>query len=210
MLLENRLHNEKAEARALDLGARPAGAVEAFENPCQIGRWNTHALIAHSHQHLAAARQQFSDDLDVAGGILDRVIEQIVDGGSQLLCIAQNAAVLGAYENLLHQRIRGEMVPHPCRNNAFVQQRHHIQLRPVALTALLHRLRGTQHLLHGGHETIRILVHYAIKILALRFLDSTGLKRLQIQPNGRNRRLQLVSDRVDEAIVLFVAADLAH
>ena len=36
------------------------------------------------------------------------------------------------------------------------------------------------------------------------------LQRLQVQPDGRDRRLQLVRDGVDEGVVLLVALDLHH
>ena len=69
---------------------------------------------------------------------------------------------------------------------------------------------GAQHLFDGGQQAVAILQHDAVELLALGLVDRARLQRLQIQPDGGHRRLQLVRDRVDEGVVLFVAPDLPH
>ncbi len=68
---------------------------------------------------------------------------------------------------------------------------------------------GAQHLFDGGQQPVAVLHHGAVELLALGFVDGAGLQRFQVQPDGRDRSLQLVRDGVDEGVVLFVAPDLA-
>ena len=49
----------------------------------------------------------------------------------------------------------------------------------------------------------------AVELLALRVTDLARLQRLEIEANRRDRRLQLVRDRVEEAVLLFGDAHLA-
>ena len=49
-----------------------------------------------------------------------------------------------------------------------------------------------------------------VELLALGLIDGARLQSFQIQPDGRDRSLQLVGDGIDEGVVLFVAADFAH
>ena len=52
--------------------------------------------------------------------------------------------------------------------------------------------------------------HDVVELAALRVADLARLQRLEVQADRRDRRLQLVGDGVDEAVVLLVALDLAH
>ena len=68
---------------------------------------------------------------------------------------------------------------------------------------------GAQHLLDRCKQTVAILHHGAIELPAFDVVHGPGLQRFQVEANGRDRRLQLVRDGVNEGVVLFVAPDLA-
>src|ERR1017187_2480061 len=65
-----------------------------------------------------------------------------------------------------------------------------------------------QHLLDGSQQSLAILYHYAIELLALVFVHRSRLQRFQIETDGGDGGFQLVRDGVDEGIVLRVAANL--
>ena len=69
---------------------------------------------------------------------------------------------------------------------------------------------GSQHLFHGIDQAVGILQHDAVKTFALRLIELARLQRLQVKTDGGDRRLQLVRDRIDKAVMLFAAAHLAH
>ncbi len=71
-------------------------------------------------------------------------------------------------------------------------------------------MTGSQHLLHGIDQAVGILQHDAVETFALRLIEVARLQRLQVETDGGDRRLQLMRDRVDEAVMLFAAAHLAH
>ena len=56
----------------------------------------------------------------------------------------------------------------------------------------------------------RVGQHDVVELVALRLADRARLQRLEVQPDRGDRRLQLVGDGVDEAVVLLVALDLQH
>src|SRR5579872_593945 len=70
-------------------------------------------------------------------------------------------------------------------------------------------LSRLEYLLHRFQQTIRIVEHEPVKLFALGFLHFAALQGLEIKANRSNRRLQFVSDRIDEAIVLLIALDFA-
>ena len=67
-----------------------------------------------------------------------------------------------------------------------------------------------QHLLDGVVQPVGVGQHDVVELPALRVADLARLQRLEIQADRRDRRLQLVRDRVDEAVVLLVPPDLEH
>src|SRR5256885_17006689 len=58
-------------------------------------------------------------------------------------------------------------------------------------------------------QAVAVLEHDAVELLALVRVQLSRLQSLQIESNGRDRRLQLVRYRVQKRVVLFVATDLA-
>ena len=74
---------------------------------------------------------------------------------------------------------------------------------------LLPRRAGAQDLFNRVLQPVGVLQHHAIKLLALRVADVARLQRFKIQPYRGDRRLQLVCDRVEKAVLLFGDAHLA-
>ena len=67
-----------------------------------------------------------------------------------------------------------------------------------------------QNLLHRVGEAVGIAQHQPVKLLPLRFRQIASLQRFQMQPDRRHRRLQFMGNRVDKAVMLLVAPDLAQ
>src|ERR1041385_7311896 len=68
---------------------------------------------------------------------------------------------------------------------------------------------GPQNLLDSLEQPSAVLQHDAVELLALGLVDSAGLQRFQVQPDGCDRRFQFVGDGVNEGVLLLVAADFA-
>src|SRR6266436_6363634 len=56
-------------------------------------------------------------------------------------------------------------------------------------------------------QALGIEQHQLVELPPLRFSDFESLQSLQVEPDGRDRRLQFMGDRVDEAVMLLVAAN---
>src|SRR5579859_1613099 len=67
-----------------------------------------------------------------------------------------------------------------------------------------------QHLLDGRQQTVAVLDHGAIELLAFWFLHGAGLQGLEVKTDGCDRCLQFVRYRVDKGVMLLVAPYLAY
>ena len=92
--------------------------------------------------------------------------------------------------------------------HAFGQHLAHIDA-DAAHRARLHHLPRLQHLLHRSQQAADVFQHDAIELLPLLVLDRARLQGLKVELDGGDWRLQFVGDRVDEAVVLLAAPDLA-
>ena len=104
----------------------------------------------------------------------------------------------------------GEVMPRARGVDAFLDEpRRDRPARDVRARCFCRADAGAQHLLDGVLQAIGILQHDAIELLALRVADLARLQRLEVQADRRDRRLQLVRDRVEEAVLLFGDAHFA-
>jgi len=71
-------------------------------------------------------------------------------------------------------------------------------------------LSGFENLIHGAHEAIRIVQHQAIELVAPGVVHLAMLQGLKIEPDGSDGRFQFVRDGVNEAVMLFVAANFSY
>ncbi len=67
-----------------------------------------------------------------------------------------------------------------------------------------------QDLFDGAEQAVAIVEHGAIEFLALRLVNGARLQGFKIQAYGGDRGFQFVCHRVNESVMLGVAADLAH
>ena len=74
----------------------------------------------------------------------------------------------------------------------------------------MYHFHRRQHLLHGAEQAIGIVKHDK-KEIRWRWasLDVARLQGLEVKADGRDGRFEFVGDRVDEAVVLLVAANFA-
>ena len=56
-------------------------------------------------------------------------------------------------------------------------------------------------------QALGIEQHQLVELPSLRFSYLESLQSLKVEPDGRDRRLQFMGNRVDETVVLFVAAN---
>src|SRR5258708_16714457 len=56
-------------------------------------------------------------------------------------------------------------------------------------------------------QALGIEQHQLVELSPLRFSYLESLQSLKVEPDGRDRRLQFMSDRVDETVVLLVATN---
>ena len=80
---------------------------------------------------------------------------------------------------------------------------------PVAAVRAVTDFAGFEDLLDGAEQALGIFEHDAVEIAALRFVERAALQCFEIETNRRDRRFQLVGDRVEEAVLTFVALDFA-
>src|SRR5512143_49732 len=69
---------------------------------------------------------------------------------------------------------------------------------------------GAEDLFDGGEEAVAVIQHDAVELVPLRLGNLVFLECLEVQPDGGYWGFELVGDRVDEGVVLFVSPDLPN
>ena len=141
--------------------------------------------------------------------ILHGVIEEVGDRRAQVLDVAVDDERRLQVVADDRDGVFREVMPRARRVDAFLDQPAEIDRGAMFELALLPRHARAQHLFDGVLQAIGVLQHDAIELLALRVADLARLQRLEVKANRRDRRLQLVGDRVEEAVLLFGDAHLA-
>ena len=100
-----------------------------------------------------------------------------------------------------------QVMPHDRKVDAFARDRSDVYGRTLACLPLLAHDPGLEHLVDRPVQTVGIGEHHPVKMTPLLLGERAGLQRLEIQLDRRNRRLQLVRDRVDERVVILVPFD---
>jgi hypothetical protein len=101
------------------------------------------------------------------------------------------------------------MMAHSRQFHALAYQRIELHWQALRRAFLLRRLTRFQHLFHGAQQAIGIEQHELVELPALRFFHLASLQGFEVEPDGGDGRLQFMGDRVDEAVVLLVAANFA-
>src|SRR6476660_2811950 len=91
--------------------------------------------------------------------------------------------------------------------DAFLNQRGKIEIDLLGFART--RFSSLKHLIDSFHQAVGIFEHQSIEIAPLWFLDFPALQSLQIEPNGCNWRLELMRDRIYEAVMLLIPTDFA-
>src|SRR5580700_886120 len=94
--------------------------------------------------------------------------------------------------------------------DGFSHELAEIDFDVMAFAALVAYFTGLENLLDGAKQAVGVRQHQTVKLLALRFVHIATLHGFEVEANGGDWSLQFVRDGVDEAAVLFVAADFAH
>ena len=105
-------HDEQPEAGAMDrAGHLHRDAIEAPEDALQLGARNTDAVVLHTqYGTIEVGCNHVHDDILLGASVLDGVIEEIGNGGAQLLAIAEDDDAVGG-RRAERQRTGREMMP---------------------------------------------------------------------------------------------------
>src|SRR6267378_4647301 len=99
------------------------------------------------------------------------------------------------------------MMTHSRQFHALAHQRVEFHRQALRRAFLLRRLTRLQYLFHGVQQALGIEQHQLVELPPLRFSYLESLQSLKVEPDGRDRRLQFMSDRIDKAVMLLVAAN---
>ena len=96
-----------------------------------------------------------------------------------------------------------------CQVHALANQVVEFEREPLCGALPLSSFARFQNLLNGVQQALGVEQHGLIELAPLFHVHFASLQSLEIEPDGCDGRLQFMCDRVDEAVVLFIAADFA-
>src|SRR5437763_7420897 len=102
------------------------------------------------------------------------------------------------------------MMPRAGDLDAFPDQSRKINFRLLAWPAFEACLPSFQHLLNRCEQAVAVQQHESVELAPLFFVQLAPLQGFQIEPDRSDGSFQLMRDRIDEAVVLFVAPDLPN
>ena len=189
-------------------------AVEALEDPLQLGRRDADAAVVDAHRD--RARRRLVE--------LDR--DPAPRAGEYLTALSTRFQT-AAFSSSASPSTNGRAAVRPARRRRSASAPSESACAPASThsraisrevdaasgrrgAAASRQLPGAQHLLDRVQQPVAVLQHDPVELVPLGLVELARLQRLQVQPHRRDRRLQLVGHGVDEGVVLLVAADLAH
>src|ERR1700678_784730 len=213
VLFRNRFHDEQTQPGSFHMRQRaPADAVEALEDVFHIvGRNPYSAVLDAEHYVFLVWRVEVYTHLHMIARILDGIVEHVEYSGTQVFLAAQHTDPGAIARCLLEaQSLRRQMVADSRGLHAGADHLTKIDGGFLPARFLIPGAACAQHLLHRLGQAISMAEHHAVEFLSLRLRQVAALQGFQMQPDGSDRPLQLVSHRVDEAVVLLAAAKLAN
>ena len=211
MPARDRAHNEKAQTGAFYLVGSPAGhAIKTFEDALQLGSRDSHTIVAHLEQdRIHIGRDQINFNRSFAGCVFDGIFQQVGHSGAEFFLVAQQSDVAWRFSTEM-QFLGFQSMAQASQLNAFLHDGGKINVLPVSLAVALPDFSGFQNLLNRAQEPVRIFEHETVEIMAAAFIHLTPLQGFKVKPDGGDGSLQFVRDRVQEAVLLLIAADFAH
>lgn len=147
--------------------------------------------------------------MDAVGGIFDRVIENVEDGGAEVFGDGSDVQAHPERDGCELNRLDGEVITLERDRNAVGNQWGKFQQHTI-LIASRTQFAGLENLLDGAEEAVGVGEHDLVKLLALDFRNFAALEGFEVEANGGDGSLELVGNCVEEGILALVAANLAN
>ena len=191
-------------------------AVEAPEDPLQLGGGDADALVAHADGDAALVHGGSSSTATRTPSpeYLIALSSRFETRRLQLVGIAEHRRLSRtvARRSEYVERLGLEVMPHARQLEALAHQcragRRGTWWSTTRLRAAC--VPPAAPARSSWSSRSRVVEHHAVELAPLLLRQLAALQRLQVQPDRRDRRLELVGDGVDERVVLLVAPDLAH
>jgi len=204
-------HQEKAKAGAANLPEGAAGhTIKTLEDGFQLGARNADTAVLHpQNQPLLLFYRELDGYINVVARILHRIVENVRHRSAQIFGITTDLRTTAVQRRLITKRAGLEMMAGAGALHAFFNQLGKIQVDVLPLPAGHPCL---QYLLDSAHQAVGVFEHEPVEVAALRVIDVglAALKGLQVKADGGDGRFQFVSNGIDKAIVLFVAANFTN
>jgi hypothetical protein len=204
-------NQEEAEACALDLGDGPAGnAVEAGEDALElVGREADAGVGDLERDGGVAGDGEGAADVDTVGGVFDGVVEDVEDGGAEVVGDAEGVEADGAGGGFEADAGGREVVALEGDGDAVGEEGFEIDEGAALLAVTLTELAGLEDLLDGGEEAVGVGEHDLVELLSLRLFDGAALEGFEVEADASDGSFELVGDGVEEGVLPLVAADLS-
>ncbi len=202
--------DKQTEAASLGANRHAVDPVEAPEDTFQLVRRDAGAAILH-FQCVAGTIGSFLNrdrDARICRGVLDGVVDQVPDSRLQFVGVADNDR-RSARPLFIRQRIVAEMKTGAGQRNAFPRDLGEVDPKLGDAPEVRLRAAGSQDLFDGVQQPVAVFEHRLVELPSLRLVQLARQQCLQVEADRGDWCLELVSDGVDERVVLLVAPDLA-
>jgi hypothetical protein len=165
-------NQEETETGALDLdGVASGNAVEAVEDALVLVRRKTESGVGNAECGPGVMGDgERAPYVSSVGGVFDGVVEEVEDGGAEVVGDALNVEPNGAGDRFEDDAVGLQVVTLEGDADAVGDERCEIDQGAVLLAMLLTELASLEDLLDGGEEAVGVGEHDGVELLALGFV----------------------------------------
>jgi len=202
-------HDEQAEAEPLDAALHvEAGAVEGLEDAAQVLARDADAAVLDGDAQPAVGLGAGHDaHAHLAGGVLDRVVEQVAEDQRQLVGLRERERRL---RHLEPDRLGRKPLALAHVAHAGGEQRADVDRLAPRLARTGGGAGRGQHLVGGGIEPLEVGAHAPAQPPEPRRPGIAHRQRLDAEPQRGEGRLHLAGHGVAEGLLALALAHLAH
>ena len=212
MLADYVANQEEAEASAFDLdGVASGNAVEAVEDAFVLVRWKTEAGIGNAEGGPSVVRDgERTADVGSVGGVFDGIVEEVDDGGAEVVGDALNMEPDGAGDGFEDDAVGLKVVTLEGDGDAVGDEGVEVDEGAVLQAMPLTQLAGFEDLLDGGEEAVGVGEHDLVELLFLLFRGCPALEGFKVEADAGDGGFELVGDGVEEGVLTLVTANLTN
>jgi len=205
------VYEEEAEAGAFDLDLVVGGrAVEALKDALEFAGKKTEAGVGNGEDGPGVALDaDAAGDVNALWGVFHRVIEQVEDGGAEVLDVSEDEEADAAGDVYEGDVFWLEVMAEEHGGDALGDEGMEFDAGALLDALALAELAGLEDGFYSGEEAVAVLAHDGVEALALLLVAGMALQGFEVEADAGDGGFEFVGDGFEEGVLALIATDFA-